>query len=306
MMAVLAALTLFLVRETPLKEAPEAPLAAPMLRVLGMLLGIGAGASVGLLVGGGLGGLIWLLGRGLLGEQSARIAGIALGGLAAMIASVGAGTWAGVAATLGTGALRTHRPFTWWVANRLFFFTAVTTIPVFAPYFLMNAFSIDRQQATAITGQLMTAVGLCTLASALPSGWIADRWGTRRIVWISGIVAAGGNLLLLGMIWSPSLALLYAAGCVLGIATGLFTTANWALGTELVPPAEAGRYLGISNLAGAGAGMIGSGMGGPIADALNGYTPGLGYFVLFAIFLVLFLLSSAVLRQVTPAATPET
>ena len=50
------------------------------------------------------------------------------------------------------------------------------------------------------------------------------------------------------------------------MATGLFMTANWALGTDLVPAGEAGRYLGVSNLAGAGAGIVGAGIGGLVAD----------------------------------------
>jgi MFS family permease len=92
--------------------------------------------------------------------------------------------------------------------------------------------------------------------------------------------------------------LIYVIGGILGLATGLFMTTNWALGTQLAPPQEAGRYLGISNLAGAGAGMIGSGLGGPIADALNARLPGLGYFAIFAAYAVLFLLSALSLRGV--------
>jgi MFS family permease len=72
-------------------------------------------------------------------------------------------------------------------------------------------------------------------------------------------------------------------------------TANWALGTDLVPPGEAGRYLGISNLAGAGAGIIGAGIGGLVADAINHYYMGLGYFAIFAAYALLFALSSVVL-----------
>jgi len=73
-------------------------------------------------------------------------------------------------------------------------------------------------------------------------------------------------------------------------------TVNWAMGTSLVPTTEAGRFLGISNLAGAGAGMIGAGIGGPVADYLNLTTPGLGYFAIFAAYAVLFALSVVSLR----------
>jgi MFS family permease len=87
------------------------------------------------------------------------------------------------------------------------------------------------------------------------------------------------------------------------MATGLFMTANWALGTDLVPPQEAGRYLGVSNLAGAGAGIVGAGIGGFVADLLNMYKPGLGYFAIFACYAVLFLLSTVALVRVRPQPT---
>jgi MFS family permease len=96
---------------------------------------------------------------------------------------------------------------------------------------------------------------------------------------------------------------MYIAGSVIGLATGLFMTTNWALGTTLAPPNEAGRYLGVSNLAGAGAGMIGSGLGGPMADYLNRYRPGLGYFAIFACYGCLFLLSTLSLRAVRTKST---
>ena len=50
---------------------------------------------------------------------------------------------------------------------------------------------------------------------------------------------------------------LFDAGLLGALCISLAT--SWALGTSLVPPEEAGRYLGISNLAGAGAGMVGTG-----------------------------------------------
>ena len=81
----------------------------------------------------------------------------------------------------------------------------------------------------------------------------------------------------------------------------MFYTANWALGTSLVPKAEAGRYLGISNLAGAGAGAVGAYIGGPIADYFTlrfPAIPGIGYFLLFAIYGLLFLFSVVALARV--------
>ena len=51
--------------------------------------------------------------------------------------------------------------------------------------------------------------------------------------------------LLLLTVWAPELALVYGVGILLGLATGLFVTTNWALGTRLAPDEQAGRYMGV-------------------------------------------------------------
>ena len=276
-------LTMIFVKEEPLREKPDVPLGPTMLRVLGMLAGIAMGAASGLLAGAIAGGLAWLVATPFTSANTARAIGLGLGGLVAMIVAVIAGVWAGTGTTLGWEAARAHRSFVWWVVNRLFFYCALGSIRTFAPFFLMSTFQINREQATIMAGQLITAVGIATLVTALPGGWLSDRFGHRRLVALSGGMGFAGAMLILGMIWAPSTGLLYTAGVILGLATGLFTSTNWALGTSLVPREEAGRYLGVSNLAGAGAGIVGVGIGGPVADAINSTLPGLGYFPLLGL-----------------------
>jgi MFS-type transporter involved in bile tolerance (Atg22 family) len=295
---VLMLLTMILVKETPLKEKPDVPLAPTMIRVLGMLAGIGIGAAAGLAAGGVVGGLAGLVTWPLAGQKAGMNVAVAVGGVVAMAVAVVAGVWAGTLTTIGR-EVRRQPSFTWWVVNRLMFFAAITSIQGFAFYFLMYAFHLNGEAAASMNGTLISVVGVFTLFSALLSGWLADRLGQKRLVAVSGFLAALGTLILLGTIWLPNLGLMYVAGCVLGLAAGLFMTTNWALGTRLIPPAEAGRYLGISNLAGAGAGMIGTGIGGPVADYLNASLPGLGFFAIFAGYGVLFLLSIASLRWIS-------
>ena len=287
--------TIFTVKEQPLKLKPDVSFWAPMLRVFYMLAGILLGVLAGLLCGvliGGIAGLItWLL----AGKTTATTVAISLGGVVAMIMAIVIGVWAGSTTAIGKNA-RYHSSFIWWIVNRLFFLAAITSLQRFALYFFMYSFKIDVEPATTLFGRLITIVGIFTLSSALVTGWLADRFKHKLLVGWSGILAAFGGILLLGTIWVPNQALIYVAGTVLGLATGIFMTANWAMGTNLVPPAEAGRFLGISNLAGAGAGIIGGSIGGPVADYLNLSTPGLGYFVIFAGYAVLFVLSTVSLR----------
>ncbi len=290
-------LTVILVREQPLKEKPSASIRVPMLRVLGMLAGIALGGLAGLIGGGAIGGLAGLAAYPFAGRETAVMVAIGVGGFVAMLVAVVAGVWSGTRATLGEDA-RLHSSFTWWVVNRLLFLAAVTSFQGFLPFFLMYAFGVTAEEAAAMNGSLMTIIGLFILLSALLGGWISDRFGKRRVVAYSGLVAALGGFLALGAIWFPAMGLIYAAGAIIGMGTGLFMTANWALGTSLVPRDEAGRYLGVSNLAGAGAGMIGKGIGGPVADALNHYAPGLGYFGIFASYALLFAMSTVSLIAV--------
>jgi MFS family permease len=121
------------------------------------------------------------------------------------------------------------------------------------------------------------------------------RLGRRGLLIAAGIVAAGGVGV---MLLAPTLPLLVVGGCGVGVGTGIFWVISWTLGTDLAPDQEAGKYLGISNLAGAGAGIVGAGIGGPMADFFNQVRPGLGYTVIFAIYGALLLLSSLVVRWI--------
>lgn len=219
-------------------------------------------------------------------------------GLLAIALTVAIGVWISVRISIGGEAAQKNPAFTWWVVNRLAFLVGTTNLSTFAVYFLQGRLGLVRQQAAGPAALLMAVIGVFILVSALPSGWLADRFGHKRLTGVAGIIAAVGVAVAL---LQPSMTIIYIGGGLIGIATGLFFAANWALGTELAPPAEAGRYLGISNLAGAGAGAVGAYIGGPLADFVTAQLPGLpgaGYILLFGIFGVMFLLSVVALRGV--------
>ncbi|MBN2548298.1 MAG: MFS transporter [Anaerolineales bacterium] len=222
-----------------------------------------------------------------------------IAGFAAMLVAVALGVWASVQLSIGEAA-KENPSFTWWVVNRLAYLVGSTNLASFAVYFLQGRLGLEREKAAGPASQLIMFVGLFILLVAFPSGWLADRFGRKPLVALSGIVATLGTLVL---ILSPNLTMIYIGAILIGVATGLFYTANWALGTDLVPKEEAGRYLGISNLAGAGAGAVGAYIGGPIADFVTKNipeSPGLGYVLLFAIYGGLFLFSLLALTRVKP------
>ncbi len=285
-----------LVPEKPLKETPPPLNWEPFLRLAGM-----AGVFTAIILG--TGEVVKAVSSLLEGIESPTALFIVMGlvGLAGMAVAVALGVWLSVRISVGEGATR-NPSFTWWVVNRLAFLVGAINLSTFAVFFLQARLGYEREAAAQPAALLMMFVGIFILVSALPSGWLADRFGLKRMVAVSGLVAAVGTLIAL---LTTNLTVIYVGGCVIGIATGLFFSSNWALGTVLVPKEEAGRYLGISNLAGAGAGAVGAYIGGPIADYLTANVPqvqGLGYVLLFTIYGTLFLLSILALTQVTEKA----
>lgn len=272
----------------PLDWRPFLRLALMTALFTALILGMGQAVIVaGRVLGGFTGGNVLVLTMGLVG-------------LGAMLVAIGIGVGASVRISLGEAASR-NPSFTWWVINRLAFLVGATNLSTFALFYLQGRLGYLGEQAAQPAAFLMLLVGVFILAAALPGGWLADRFGHRRLVIASGLLAALGTLVAIAV---PSLAFIYAGGCLIGLATGVFFTANWALGTSLVPSQEAGRYLGLSNLAGAGAGAVGAYVGGPIADyftAAMPTSPGIGYVLLFAIYGTLFLLSALAARQVRAA-----
>jgi MFS family permease len=225
-------------------------------------------------------------------EGPGHVVVVGLAGLLAMAASIVLGVY--VAGWVGIGPeAREHPSFLWWIINRLLFLTAVGSLQGFAQYYLSDAVGIEN--AASATTLLALVIVVSLVPASLLSGALSDRLGRKPLIGGAALVAALGCGLL---VVSRSMASVLVAGGVLGIGTGAFWSTNWALGTELAPREQAGRFLGISNLAGAGAGIVGVGIGGPLVDYLNIEGQGLGYLVIIALYGVLLVLSAVTLLRV--------
>ncbi|MBN1660081.1 MAG: MFS transporter [Anaerolineae bacterium] len=283
--------TVFGVHEEPLRLArPPGPQAGDLRERLVRLVAL---AAIFVTVTRAALWMVHFAGRQVEGMAPATvIVVVGLVGLAAMAGSVLAGVYLGARVGIGREA-EERTSFIWWVINRLLFLAAVGSIQGFAQYFLSDVLRIENAATT--TTLLLAVVAVFLIASALAGGALADRLGHKRLVAWSALIAAAGTLVIL---FARSVPMVVFAGSIIGIGSGTFMATNWALGTRLAPPAEAGRYLGIANLAGAGAGIVGAGIGGPMADFFNAIEPGLGYLVIFALYGVLFVLSAVTLLKV--------
>lgn len=287
-----AGITMF-VREKPRTDKPEPLDWKPFGRLVAMTL-------VFLVVILFSGELVKLVGRALesVAELSTHVIVMGLVGLVGMMIAVILGVYGSVQVSIGRESAKANPSFTWWVINRLAFLVGANNLSTFAIYFLQGRLGFEGDSAAGPASQLKLIVGVLILLFAFPSGWLADKIGRRLLVAISGILATVGTVILL---ISPTMTVIMIGGSIVGAGIGMFFTTNWALGTDIVPKENAGKFLGISNLAGAGAGAVGAYIGGPLADyfTLNfPQIPGLGYMIIFGIYGALFLVSTIVLVKV--------
>lgn len=223
-------------------------------------------------------------------DPLAQLSLVGIIGALSMLLTIVIGVLISIQIGIGPGDQQ-RKSFAWWVINRLAFLAGVTNLGSFALFYIQSRLGISGADAAQPASILLVVVGIFITISALPSGWISDRIGTKRLVILSGIIATVGTFV---VIIAGNLFTIYIGGTIIGIATGSFFTSNWSLGTKLVPLDQSAKYLGISNLAGAGAGAIGAFIGGSIADSLTEQIPqlpGIGYILIYIIFGFLFIFS---------------
>lgn len=289
--------TIFTVHETPITEKPASGLGKDTLRLFALTaiffvttrLAIWAiSASGNFLQKYNLSSTVFILSIGVIG-------------LICMAGSVFIGVFLGASVGIGKGASKQHS-FIWWIVNRLLILAAVAGVRDFAQYYLRDVLKVANP-ASANT-KLLLMIAAFLVPATLVGGKLGDRFGRKRMLLISALIAAAGTVFLLT---TRNMMMVYVAGGIVGLGYGFFMACSWGLGTDLVPAAESGKYLGISNLAGAGAGIVGTGIGGPMADSFNAITPGLGYLVIYGIYAGLLVISAIVLIKVKdPGKKPQT
>jgi MFS family permease len=170
-------------------------------------------------------------------------------------------SWLRVAlSTWDTDILR-ERSYVWLLVSRLFYLSMPGVITAYAVYVLERSFHLPPAQATPFLFITGVIIAISTVVAAVPAARLSDRIGRKRVINISFALAAVG---VLGVTLSPSLPLTLLALLPLGFSGGAFLVVDWALMTDIIPKANAGRYMGISNVATASAGPIGLAVAGVV------------------------------------------
>ncbi len=187
--------------------------------------------------------------------------------------------------------LRAHPAFGWWFLNRLFFWCAMIAVSIFLLFFAIDVVGTTEAEAQRYIAQASAVLGVALLVCAIPASRLADRVPRKPLVFAAGLIACVGTIIVL---LTRQLAVMLIGGALIGAGTGIFLIASWALITEIVPRAEAARYLGLANIAAALGSASARLIGGALIDgvnAANGSTS-IGYLTVYGMAAGLFFLSA--------------
>ena len=213
-----------------------------------------------------------------------------------------------------------HRDFLWLMASRLLIFMGFGGLQNFAFFYFDNVFFHNNAKAT--TAAASTLLGIAIGVAALvtwPASRLSDRIGRRPLIFAAGLFGAAGSLVLVfshyqwvpGGVLTPLAAFLKVpelaaqatlTGLFIGVGLGTFFSVDWAFIQDVIPATQSGLYMGFSNIATAGAGIIAVFIGGPLLDSFNAGPkllglPG-GFPVVSGVFVIWFVIGSLSILKV--------
>jgi MFS family permease len=162
--------------------------------------------------------------------------------------------------TFGTDILR-ERSYVFLLGSRFFI--------LMAGGFFMNLNILYIQTTFGITGDVQARWILVALAvfmvtsviGTIPGAKLSDRIGRKPVIYGSTASGAAG-MGIIGL--APSMEVAVVGMSLVGLGFGAFLAVDWALMTDIIPKASAGRYMGISNIVEATNGPISTAIGGVV------------------------------------------
>ena len=184
-------------------------------------------------------------------------------------------SWRSIAAEAWGADVLRERSFLFLVASRFFILGGSAFLIVLQVPYLERALGMtDRdQRALWILGTTVVAV-ICTAGATIPAARLSQRVGRKRVIYPAAAMSAVGMTI---AALAPSPPVLAVGAVLVGIGGGSFLAVDWALLTDVIPKASAGRYMGIANIATATNAVAAAFVGGLVIDICSRYgSPELG------------------------------
>jgi len=172
-----------------------------------------------------------------------------------------------------------QRSFLWLVGSRWFVLMGANMLVNFALFYLAQTFALAQEETGGPNIALLGATVLGNVVAVIPAARLSDRIGRKPVIYAA---CALGGIGMATVAVAPVIPVAIAGAALFGAGSGMFLAVDWALMTDIIPKASSGRYMGISNVATATAGIFAVMTGGLLMDAANA-TMGYGTGPRFAI-----------------------
>src|SRR5205085_6661639 len=122
------------------------------------------------------------------------------------------------------------RDFAWVFVTRLVMMLGIYTVQDFLQFYMRDVVRVPNPEQQ--TTNFIIILSLTSLFSAFIAGWLSDRFGRKRMVYLSG-----GLMALVGLIFilTQSLPVVLAAGAIFGLGCGAYISVDWALVADVLP-----------------------------------------------------------------------
>ena len=213
--------------------------------------------------------------------------------------------------------------FLWLMASRLLILLGLVGVQSFVFFYFNNVFfHNDRIDTIRASYTLLGLVIFAAFVVSWPAARASDRFGRRPFILAGGLLGAAGVLMLVFSHYElvptqlveplartlkvpPLAAQATLVGVLIGIGYGVFFSVDWAFIQDVIPTQEAGLFMGFSNIATAGSGILARLIGGFLLDPFN-HGPKLlglpgGFAVIFSIFSASLLIGALLILKVPEA-----
>ncbi|MHB8893172.1 MAG: MFS transporter [Candidatus Limnocylindrales bacterium] len=205
-------------------------------------------------------------------------------------------SWTRIAREAWATDILRERSYVWLLVSRLMFLAAGALLVNFVVIYLGRSFGMSKEEANGMYVVLLIVVIAANAIAILPASRISDRTGRKAVIYVAcGVGATGVALVAL----APAIPVAMVGAALFGAASGTFLAVDWALMTDIIPRASAGRYMGMSNVATQSATPLSIAIGGIVLDLVTsaGNEP-LSPRVVFILGVAIYALAAVTLRPV--------
>ena len=179
----------------------------------------------------------------------------------------GGRSWLSIAREAWGADVLRERSFLFLVGSRFLVLMGGGVLINLATFYLAQSLRLDSTETGLALFGVLAVVTVGNVLAVVPAARLSDRIGRKKVIYLACALGSSG---LAVVAVAPGVPVALVGAGLFGVGSGSFLAVDWALMTDIIPKAESGRYMGISNVATASSGIVAIAVaGGLVMDRVN-------------------------------------